>query len=281
MEAHPPHIRPEPAFSAGTGRLLPNGTDSCPAVEHRLLSTLLPGNPIRTKERRDHVRVLAEILDDCPPIVIRPDGHIIDGHHRVAAARLIGRQMIAVVVHDVDDETAFTEAIQLNSSHGLPLSRADRRALVERLVTAYPSRSDRSIATMCGVAPGTVAAQRAQMSSPPDSECSGAQDEHLNSRTGRDGKEYPVSSDPEHNLDAARAVLAETPDITTRELATAIGVAVGTAHNLRTTIKRETSMESASPRIEEPARQNLLARAVRRLVRWCRWIAGRGWRPNP
>jgi hypothetical protein len=221
------------------------------------------------------------VLDDCPPIVIQPDGRIIDGHHRVEAARLIGRKMIAVEVHDVDDETAFAEAIQLNISHGLPLSRADRSALVERLVTAYPSRSDRSIATMCGVAPGTVAARRAQMSSPPDSECSGAQDEHLNTRTGGDGKKYPASSDPEHNLDVARAALAEKPDITTRELATAIGVSTGTAHNLRTTIKEETSMGPAASGSEEATRQNLLARAVRRLVSWCRWIAGRDWRPNP
>lgn len=281
MEAHLPHIPSDPAISSETDRLLCERTDRSPAVEHRLLSTLLPGDPIRTKERRDHVRVLAEVLDDCPPIVIQSDGRIIDGHHRVAAARLLGRKMIAVEVHDVDDETAFAEAIQLNLSHGLPLSRADRRALVERLVTAYPNRSDRSIAMMCGVATGTVAAQRAQMSSPPDSECSGAQDEHLNTRTGRDGKEYPASSNPQGNLDAARAVLARTPDITTRELAAAIGVAVGTAHNLRATIKQETSVKSASSGIEEPTRPNLLARAVGRLMDWCRRIAGRWRRPNP
>jgi hypothetical protein len=38
------------------------------------------------------------ILDVCPPIVVHESGHVFDGHHRLAAARSVGRTHIRAIV---------------------------------------------------------------------------------------------------------------------------------------------------------------------------------------
>ena len=45
----------------------------------------------------DHARALADRFDDCPPILVeRGTSTIIDGLHRVLAARMLGRTTIIV-----------------------------------------------------------------------------------------------------------------------------------------------------------------------------------------
>jgi hypothetical protein len=72
-------------------------------------------------------------------------------------------------------------------SHGLPLSLADRRAAVERIVTSHPALSDRAIARIAGVGADAVAAGRKR---------STAAVAQLDGRVGRDGRVRPVTSSP-------------------------------------------------------------------------------------
>lgn len=113
------------------------------------------------------VRQLVDTPDRWPPIVISQDGHVIDGHHRVVAARRLGLISVQARRLDADDDVSMLEAaIAANSVHGLPLTRADRRMLVDRLLLAVPTRSDRRIAATVGVSPTTVGNRRRLLSEP-------------------------------------------------------------------------------------------------------------------
>lgn len=79
-----------------------------------------------------------EATDRYPPVIVRPlpgeDGayQILDGHHRVAALRRIGRDSAHCVVWDVDDEGALLLLATLNRLQGQDDPRK-RAALVARL----------------------------------------------------------------------------------------------------------------------------------------------------
>lgn len=107
------------------------------------------------------VRHLVDTSDRWPPIVISQDGHVIDGHHRVVAARRLGLRSVQARRSDASSDISMLEAaIAANSAHGLPLTRADRRLLVDRLLLVAPTRSDRRIAATVGVSPTTVGNRR-------------------------------------------------------------------------------------------------------------------------
>ena len=59
-------------------------------------------------------------VDVGPVVVRRSDGAVVDGWHRVLAARVCGATMIAVDWFDGDNEAAMRESVRRNASHGLP-----------------------------------------------------------------------------------------------------------------------------------------------------------------
>ena len=59
-------------------------------------------------------------VDVGPVLVRRSDNAVVDGWHRVLAARLCGATMIAVDWFDGDNEAAMEESVRRNSRHGLP-----------------------------------------------------------------------------------------------------------------------------------------------------------------
>ena len=63
---------------------------------------------------------------------------VVDGMHRLQAARLNGAKTIVARFFHGDDEAAFVEAVKSNIAHGLPLSLADRKAASLRIITAHP-----------------------------------------------------------------------------------------------------------------------------------------------
>jgi hypothetical protein len=113
----------------------------------------------------DHVRVLAEMGENLPPILVhRPTMRVIDGAHRVRAALSRGAKTISARYFDGDDATAFVLAVEANVGHGLPLTLAERTAAAARIVRAYPHWSDRRIAAVAGLSPKTVGAIRVSAS---------------------------------------------------------------------------------------------------------------------
>ncbi|MFC8270097.1 ParB N-terminal domain-containing protein [Streptomyces cinereoruber] len=171
----------------------------------------------------DHVRLLAESGTAPPPIIVQRDSlRVIDGVHRAEAARRLGHDTIEARLFDGTDEDAFVLAVELNSSHGLPLSLGDRTAAATRILMTHPAWSDRRIARTTGLSPSTVGSLRKRAT---------VQIEHLDSRTGSDGRDRPVNSTA-GRLKAGR-VLTEQPNLSLREVARLAGVAPSTVRDVR------------------------------------------------
>jgi ParB-like chromosome segregation protein Spo0J len=197
---------------------------------------------------QDHVRRLAEMFDALPPIIVREAGmSVVDGLHRVAAARLLNVGDIqARFFHGTADE-AFRLAVEQNVAHGLPLSTADRQMAAERLIRANLERSDRALGRTTGLAANTVAAIRRRV----------AGVESATPRLGQDGRVRPLST-ADGRLLASR-VMSEHPDASLRDVARAAGISVGTVRDVRDRLRAGRDPVPAKqrqhrPRIEAEAR---------------------------
>jgi hypothetical protein len=185
-------------------------------------------SPRVSGEDARHTHLLREKFSDLPAILVnRRTMQVIDGMHRLSAARLEGTQTIQAEFIDADEQNAFLLAVKANTDHGLPLSVADREAAAERILSWYPYWSDRAIAAIVGLAASTVGAIR---------ERSTVQSQQLNARLGRDGRLRPTST-----LDGRRRaseIMAARPDASLREVAREAGISLGTAHNVRERMRR-------------------------------------------
>jgi ParB-like chromosome segregation protein Spo0J len=192
------------------------------------VNTLQPADsPRRLGEDAEHIRVLAEPDRALPPILVhRASMRVIDGMHRLAAARLGGHDTIDVVFFDGSDEDAFVMAVKANVAHGLPLSYADREAAIARIVVSHPDWSDRAIAAATGLAPRTVGAIRGRITELPPS----------TNRIGRDGRIRPLDS-KDGRLVASQLITAY-PDASLREVARAAGISPATVRDVRERIQR-------------------------------------------
>lgn len=172
----------------------------------------------------EHVRVLAGVESPLPPILVhRSTMQVIDGAHRLAAARLRGRSVIEVRFFDGSSEEAFRLGVVANVTHGLPLSLADRRGAAARLVATHPQLSDRAIARSVGLSPKTVASIR-----------NGAieeQEPQEARRVGMDGRSRPLNP-ADRRLVASRLV-ERRPEASLREIAKDAGISVSTARDVR------------------------------------------------
>ena len=111
-----------------------------------------------------HAAALGEVAESWPPIVVnRCDYSLIDGQHRVAAAKHLGITQLAAVLFDGSPEDAYVEFVRCNTRHGLPLTLAERRLAARRILCSNPDRSDRGVAALCGISPKTVARLREQL----------------------------------------------------------------------------------------------------------------------
>lgn len=183
----------------------------------------LDGSPRLAGEDELHARLLAEAGAVLPPILVhRETMQVLDGMHRVWAARLRGEASIEAVFFDGDQAAAFVKAVAANVAHGLPLSSADRRAAAERILASYPEWSDRSIAAATGLAAATVRTIRTRSTG--DATQSTA-------RVGRDGKRRPLDTSNERRH--AAELIAQRPDASLREIARLAGVSAGTVRDVR------------------------------------------------
>src|ERR1700761_789437 len=218
-----------------------------------LLTDLVLSNWLRVKgEDTKHVRPLAEVEDELPPIVVhRATMRVIDGMHRVRAAVLSGVAYIEALLFDGAEDEAFLLAVRLNVAHGLPLSRADRVAAAVRIIYSSPQWSDRAIARAAGLSDKTVASIRRRTS---------AEIPHLPDRIGRDGRVRPVS--PAAGRRLASDLIAKNPDAAISEIATRAGISpvpqgtCGNACVTASTRSRRGTGTRADPSRPNPSRPN-------------------------
>ncbi|MFD2467122.1 streptomycin biosynthesis protein [Amycolatopsis silviterrae] len=171
----------------------------------------------------EHAGVLAKLDIRLPPIIVhRATMRVIDGAHRVRAAELGSRQLIEARFFDGDEHDAFVLAVEANTANGLPLSLTDRKAAAGRIILTHPTRSDRWIAQVTGLAATTVGAIR---------KCSSAADARSNARVGRDGRLRPLDSSAGRQL--AGELMRADPNRSLRDIARAAGIAPSTVLDVR------------------------------------------------
>ena len=201
-------------------------------------------------ENPEHVEALSEAHHPLPPIILhRPTMRVIDGFHRVLAARRRGEEKISAVFFDGSEADAFILAVRANVTHGLPLSKEDRKRAARRIIGSHPHWSDRMIAAAVGVSPGTVAEVRGRMRA-------GLADEP---RLGSDGKLRRL--DPDEGRRIAGEVIRKNPGMSLRQVARVAGISPETVRDVKNRIMRGEDGR-LTPHRSEVARLNLPRRAA-------------------
>lgn len=181
-------------------------------------------------ERYDpkHAAALVEVLDKVPPILVHtPTLRVIDGVHRVQAARLAGRSTMRALMFDGDETGARIEAVRSNVVHGKPLTLAERESAAARFLDLVPDWSDRRIAEVSGLSPTTVARLR---------ERSTADSEQLRARVGRDGRARPL--DPSELRERVAEAIGSDPNASNRGIAKLSGASQATVRDVRERLRR-------------------------------------------
>jgi ParB-like chromosome segregation protein Spo0J len=184
---------------------------------------LLCDSPRSNTADPDHVKMLAQLEDSLPPITVhRATMHVVDGVHRLEAAKMCGATEIDVVFFEGTLEEAFAYAVEKNVRHGLPLTVQERTDAAARIMTSHPDWSDRRVAATTGLSRKTVA----------DIRRTGLRGQSgQTARTGRDGRVRPVNSAA--GREHAARVLRENPNASLREVARAVGISPSTVRDVR------------------------------------------------
>jgi len=191
--------------------------------------------PRRGGIRADHVKTLAELGGRWPPIVVSQSDHrIVDGIHRVEAARALGHATIVATLFDGSADEAYVASIKYNVEHGLPLTLAERKEGAHHILRVHPTWSDRRIAAICGLSPVTLGSLRARMR-----EASGLLPDDVRGerRTGRDGRSRPVNT-----LAARRRVadaIVRAPELSLRKISAQVGSSPETVRSVRAELRSE------------------------------------------
>jgi len=208
-----------------------------------------PSELLRSGESSEHIRTLAETEEILPPIIVhRETRRVIDGMHRLWAARFRGDELIEAVFVDGSSADAFVLAVELNRAHGLPLTMTERKSAAARILDSHPHWSDRKVARTTGLAASTIASFRS-----PSIAGTGER------RIGQDGRSRP--SDGADGRQRAGALLAQNPNASVREVAKAARISVGTASNVRARLRRgepaltARQQEALKPRPTEATQQ--------------------------
>ncbi|MEG8180038.1 ParB N-terminal domain-containing protein [Nocardia terpenica] len=192
------------------------------------ISDVFPSDssPRTTGVNASHV-MLAASAEPLPPIVVhRETMQVIDGLHRLHAARSRGEKTIAAVYFEGGFTEAFVLAVMLNAAYGLPLSLADRRAATLRILSSYPGWSNRSIATITGISPTMVAEIRKRSTGESTRSPRGISRNGVRRSTGQRRKR-------------AAELFTANPNTSVRNVASAVGISTKTAMEVRKqTIRR-------------------------------------------
>jgi hypothetical protein len=205
-------------FSPGESRMSALGpVVAIPVGQIRLGKTLrLSG------ESAEHVQHLLAAGREVPPIIVhRETMQVIDGLHRYQAAKLRGDERISARFFQGDAADAFVLAVRANVAHGLPLSLADRRQAVARIIATHPHWSDRMIGTVAGLDPRTVA----------DVRRSGGAAAEVQVRIGQDGRARPVNG--AQGRIAASKLMIDHPGMSLRQIAREVGISPETVRDVR------------------------------------------------
>ncbi|WP_200825996.1 ParB N-terminal domain-containing protein [Kibdelosporangium aridum] len=212
-------------------------------IRHVPVAALSPGLHLRQAgTNATHVQLLIEAATstELPPILVQQEGcRVIDGLHRLEAAKQRGDQTIPARFLDCTDSEALVIAMEANTSHGLPLTKNDRLAGATRVLTDHPDWSDRAIASITGLSAKTIASLRTRVATPDNSK-----------RLGRDGRRRPVTACEGRRR--AAEYIKNNPNAPLRQVARETDVSLGTVHDVCNRLRRGISPERNGNRTENP-----------------------------
>jgi ParB-like chromosome segregation protein Spo0J len=195
----------------------------------------------------EHVERLVRSRGEWPPILVRRrDGIVVDGAHRLVAARQLELETIEVSWFEGDPAEALIEFLRRNVSHGLPLSLAERKRATVQILAARPEWSDRRIAEVCGVSPKTVGRIRIDERTREELPLMEAR-----VRVGRDERLRPVNAATRRAQIAE--VLAQQPEASLRAVAAVVGVSPETVRQVRLSMAPRDPVEPERPAGVVPA----------------------------
>ena len=201
--------------------------DDLPVVEVPVSSLSLGHSPRVAGHDDEHVRILAQLDRLWPPLLVRRQTYwVIDGMHRLLAAKMRGDETIGVRLYECDETEAFVLAVRMNVNHGLPLSLRDRKVAAQRIIGSRPEWSDRRVATVAGLSDKTVAVIRRNRPA--------LDDGGVVRRIGSDGRSRPV--DAASRRATVTRLLAENPASSLRQIADRAGVSPETVRSIRSEI---------------------------------------------
>lgn len=189
-----------------------------------LVDSILPAEALRVNGLdAAHTELLVETDAVLPSILVhRATMRVIDGAHRIQAAKNKGAKVIRARFFDGTDGDAFVLAIKSNIAHGLALSLADRKAASRRVIMLHPQWSDRKVAEVTGLTHKTVGVIRRQL---------GGEIPQSTARVGRDGRVRPLNGDVGRRR--ASELLRDNPNASQREVGRTTGISPSTVHDVR------------------------------------------------
>ncbi|RSN30133.1 streptomycin biosynthesis protein [Amycolatopsis sp. WAC 04169] len=197
-----------------------------PVVEVELSRLSSVCSPRTSGEDPDHVEMLLSTEWELPPILVhRPTMRVVDGQHRLKAARVRGDTKIQARFIDGTESDAFVLAVAANIRHGLPLSLADRKRAAVQIIGTHPQWSDRRVASATGISAGTVADLRKR-----------GGENGSEARIGRDGRIRPVDSSERRQL--AADLIRNDPGLSLRQVAKQVGISPETVRDVRGRLER-------------------------------------------
>jgi hypothetical protein len=148
------------------------------------------GTQIRVEMNPEVVEEYAELMKEgtiFPPLEVFDDGEnkwLVDGFHRIHAAKAIGNKEIKCQVLKGTQREAILRSVEANKSHGLRRTNKDKRNAVITLLNdeEWQYKSSREIAEKAGVGNNLVARIKNEL------------DIATDKIIGKDGKEYSQDS---------------------------------------------------------------------------------------
>lgn len=193
----------------------------------------------------EYAHSLAEAEGELPPILVhRPTMRVVDGVHRLAAARLRGQDVISARFFEGDERDADLLSVAFNVAQGRPLSLQDRAAAAERIFAAHPQWSDRAVASIAGLSAKKVSEIRQR---------TGGTVVQFQRRVGLDGRLRPLSS--VHGRELASELLRQDPQASLRQIARQAGISPATVADVRDRLLRGDDPVPPRQRGLAPARE--------------------------
>ncbi|MEU5220965.1 transcriptional regulator [Streptomyces sp. NPDC020807] len=228
MTAEPIERPPTRSSSDYLLALRDKGLNEAPVELARIQDLYVSSSPRADGVDQEYARTLADTESELPPILVhRPTMRVVDGLHRLAAARSRGQDLIHVRYFDGDSTDADLLAIALNVSHGRPLSLEDRVGAAERIFASHPEWSDRAVAAVAGLSARKTAEIRRNSSG---TFLNGAR------RIGLDGRARPVDST--YGRELASRLIKENPTASLRTIARQAGISPATVADVRGRVMR-------------------------------------------